>query len=39
MRIRARRRQTCLDILATGKDLIEAKDKLGHGRFGPWLKA
>jgi hypothetical protein len=22
----------------TGNDLIEIKDKLGHGRFGPWLE-
>ena len=24
--------------IALGQDLIDAKDQLGHGKFGPWLK-
>jgi hypothetical protein len=35
-RIRSRLRTSYID---TGNDLISIKDKLGHGRFGPWLEA
>jgi hypothetical protein len=35
-RIRGRLRTACVD---TGRDLIGIKDRLGHGRFGAWLKA
>jgi hypothetical protein len=35
-RIRARIESSHLD---TGRDLLIIKDKLGHGRFGKWLKA
>lgn len=26
------------NIIETGQDLMSIKDKLGHGKFGPWLK-
>jgi hypothetical protein len=35
-RIKDRSRASYID---TGNDLIAIKEKLGHGRFGPWLDA
>lgn len=35
-RIRARIK---IDYIATGHDLIEMKERLGHGQFGAWLEA
>lgn len=32
-------RQTATDIIDTGQKLTEVKEKLGHGKFGDWLKA
>jgi Protein of unknown function (DUF3102) len=31
--------QTVENVLAIGKHLIQVKERLGHGRFGPWLAA
>lgn len=31
--------RTARDIIEIGEKLIQVKDKLGHGRFGVWLKA
>ena len=28
-----------LNILAIGRRMVEAKDLLPHGQFGPWLEA
>lgn len=36
-RIRARIARTMLDIIATGNDLIMAKEKLKHGAFTTWV--
>lgn len=38
-RIRARIRRTAMDIIETGQDLIQAKQALGHGKFGEWIEA
>src|SRR4051812_29722081 len=38
-RIKARLRRTASDIVATGEDLLRLKDRLGHGRFLPWVDA
>lgn len=38
-RIRLRMKRTAEDIIAIGQELIAAKEKAGHGRFGVWLKA
>lgn len=38
-RIRQRNRAMGETIIQTGIDLIAAKDRLPHGRFGAWLKA
>ena len=38
-RIRSRLKRTLADMLATGADLIEAKNKLPHGAFGKWITA
>lgn len=35
-RIRTRIRASVIDV---GKDLLAIKDRLGHGKFGPWLAA
>lgn len=36
--IRAHAVNAAMSFIAIGHDLIEAKEKLGHGRFLPWLK-
>lgn len=36
--IKALMRRTAQDIIEIGQKLIEVKDRLGHGNFGPWLK-
>jgi hypothetical protein len=38
-RIRARLRHTAEEIVGIGRDLIETKEALGHGRFLPWIEA
>jgi hypothetical protein len=38
-KIRKLRRQEATSIIAIGCALLEAKDKLGHGRFGSWLES
>lgn len=38
-RIRLRLKRTAEDIIAIGQDLRDAKDRLSHGQFGPWLDA
>ncbi|MDQ6436644.1 DUF3102 domain-containing protein [Mesorhizobium sp. LHD-90] len=38
-RIRSRCDRIAADVLANGKDLLEAKNILDHGKFGPWLAA
>lgn len=37
--IKALMRRTTRNILEIGEKLIEVKERLGHGRFGEWLKA
>lgn len=37
--IKSLMRRTASDIVEVGQKLIEVKDKLGHGEFGPWLAA
>lgn len=37
--IQARLKRTAEDIIAIGQDLIEVKQRLGHGKFGDWLKS
>lgn len=37
--IRSRHRNTIKLLLDTGRDLLEIKERLGHGHFGKWLKA
>lgn len=39
VRIRDRMKRTVEDIIAIGQDLIAVKDRLGHGRFLPWIEA
>ena len=36
-RVRGRLQRSAADIMAIGADLIQAKEMLGHGQFGPWL--
>jgi hypothetical protein len=36
--IRALRQRTCKDVIQIGRLLIEAKDQLGHGEWGEWLR-
>lgn len=36
-RIRRRMRRATEDVIEIGKSLIRVKDRLPHGRFGPWL--
>jgi len=38
-RIKIRMKRTAEDIVAIGQDLIQTKQRLGHGQFGEWLKA
>ena len=38
-RIRERVKKTVEDIIEVGNDLLAVKEALGHGQFGPWLKA
>ncbi len=38
-RIRAKVKKTLEDLIAVGQDLLAVKESLGHGRFGPWLRA
>jgi hypothetical protein len=38
-RVRALKKTTTENIIKIGKELIFAKDRLGHGRFGNWLNA
>lgn len=38
-RIRALIERATRNIIAIGQELIAAKNTLGHGQFGPWLKA
>ncbi len=37
--IRERLRRTAQDIVEVGQRMIEVKDRLPHGQFGPWLGA
>ena len=37
-RIRVRIRRTTTDIIETGRDLIQVKNGLGHGRFSKWIE-
>ena len=37
--IKDRLRRTAQDIVQIGHDLIEVKERLPHGQFGPWLSA
>jgi hypothetical protein len=37
--IKERMKRTAQDIVEIGQRLIEVKERLGHGRFGKWLKA
>src|SRR4051812_30163013 len=37
--IRQRVRQTLLGIVEVGSDLLEVKEALPYGQFGPWLRA
>lgn len=32
-------KRTAEDIIAIGQDLIEVKERLGHGKFLPWLRS
>jgi hypothetical protein len=36
-KIRARQRKTAEDLIDTGRELIETRDMLGHGKWGVWL--
>ena len=38
-RIREKVKKTVEDIIDVGNDLLAVKEALGHGHFGPWLKA
>jgi hypothetical protein len=38
-RIRERLTKTLEDLIEVGSDLLEVKEALPHGQFGPWLKA
>ncbi len=38
-RIRLRMKRTAEDIIEIGRDLIAAKERIGHGSFGAWLDA
>jgi hypothetical protein len=38
-RVKALRKTVVTNIIEIGKELIAAKAKLGHGRFGTWLEA
>ncbi len=38
-RIRLRMKRTAEDIIEIGRDLISAKERIGHGGFGVWLEA
>jgi gas vesicle protein len=38
-RIRQTVKRTVEDIIAVGKELLDVKDVLAHGQFGPWLRA
>jgi hypothetical protein len=38
-RIRGRLKKTLEDLIEVGSDLLEVKEALPHGQFGPWLKA
>ncbi len=38
-RIRTRMKRTVEDIIEIGRDLIAAKERIGHGGFGDWLEA
>ncbi len=37
--IKALMKRAASDIIEIGQKLIEVKERLGHGNFGPWLKA
>ena len=37
-RIRVRIQRTTADIIETGRDLIQVKNGLGHGRFSKWIE-
>lgn len=38
-RIRARLKRTAADVVEAGRDLLEMKERLGHGRFLAWIDA
>src|SRR6478672_434811 len=37
--IKKRLKRTAQDIIETGQDLLDIKERLGHGSFGKWLEA
>lgn len=38
-RIRERLKKTLEDLIEVGSDLLAVKEAVGHGHFGPWLRA